>query len=216
MAEENQVTQQPQQQPPPDQQTIIQSRDEEFQAKLKAQQELQDVKQKLAQLEQAQQKKEKIDKDALIKSWEEKYDKLHTELKKRDQHVLASKVDSLLTEMATKLNSEAPEIWKPFLEKRIHGELTDDGRIKVTCLDKAGNASALTPDELVKEMLENKKLSRYVIANRSKGSSEPEVKTNVAQFPTPNLSRTDTNDLSKMGNVQLTEYLKQHFPRKEA
>ena len=203
--------------PVPDNQELIKSRDAEFQAKLKAEQELAETKKKLSEFQQAQQKRERIDKDALLKSWQEKCEKLQSELKTRDENLLKGRMDSLISELAVKVNSDVPELFKPLIKERIRGELGEDGRVKLHCVDANGAPIAQTPDELVKEILANDKYKRYVIVNRSSGGSkEPEVKSNVAQFPTPDLSRTDTNDLSKMGNAQLTEYLKQHFVRKEA
>ena len=197
--------------------TIRESRDSEFQARIKAEQEVAALKKQLEAQQQVAQEKKSSDKDALLKSWQEKCSKLESEIKKRDQHVLQSRLDSLVTEYASKINPEVPELFKPMIEKRIRATLNDSGQLSVHCLDANGNPTAQTPDEVIKEILANKKYSKYIVANQASGSSSES--SNAIPFPAPQgkPSVVDGNvDLSTAHPDTLEQIVKQRYIRKGA
>lgn len=194
-----------------------QSRDAEFHLRVKAEQEVATLKEQLAIKEREALDKKSKDKDTMIKSWEEKYSRLETELKKRDARVLESKRDAIVTELATKINSEVPELWKPMIRERIKCEMTDTGQFRVVCLDKQGNPSASTPDEVINEIIDNQKYKRYIIANKSSGSDDAS-KSPQAPFPvqqTASVADRDV-DLSTTDSDTLVRIIKQNFMRKTA
>ena len=194
---------------------IRESRDVEFQAKIKAQQEVEELKKRLSEYEKATQEKASSDKETLLKSWQEKCAKLEGEIKKRDQHVLRSRLDSVITELASKINSEVPELFKPMIEKRIRGELNEQGNLSIHCLDKNGNPTAQTPDEVIKEIVDNKKYHKYIIGNKASGSTDETNKTipfPSRQAPTQGQPIGDM-DLATVHPDILEQVVKQNYTR---
>ena len=167
---------------------LLKSRDEQFQARLKAEKELMALKEKTAGVSPKEPPKEKSENEAMLKSWEEKCSRLEKEIKARDGAVVRSKVDSLVNSMASKIDNDVPELFRSLFKDRVRGKMGEDGQVKITCLDKNGDPSAITPDEMVKEILDNDKYKRYLINNRSSGSEvreESSVKTNPMPTGTP-------------------------------
>ena len=166
---------------------LLKSRDEQFKARLKAEAELADLKKKAGPADSAKvdpPPKEKSDSEAMLKSWEEKCARLEKEIRARDGAVVRSKVDNLVSSMASKIDSEVPELFTSMFKSRIRGKMGDDGQVKITCYDKNGDPSAITPDEMVKEVLDNDKYKRYLINNRSSGSDVRE-ENSVKRNPMP-------------------------------
>ena len=155
---------------------LLKSRDEQFQARLKAEKELMALKEKTAGVSSKEPPKEKSETEALLKSWEDKCIRLEKEIKARDSAVVRSKVDNLVSSMASKIDNEVPELFTAMFKNRVRGKMGDDGQVKITCLDKNGDPSAITPDEMVKEVLDNDRYKRYLINNRSSGSDVREEK----------------------------------------
>lgn len=186
---------------------LLKSRDEAFQARLKAEKELEKFRREIAEKDAPKPEPSKpSEKDALVKSWEEKCAKLETEIKRRDKDVVRSRVDSLVSELSSKIDTEVPELFKPMIEKRVKGELTDDGKVRITCLDKNGEPSAMTPDELLKEVVDNKKYSRYLVANRSSGSESRTEESYMNKFQNMPAPTTEV-DLSAMPAEQLAAHI---------
>ena len=196
------------------------SRDAEFQARIKAEQEVEDLKQRLAEHEKAKQDKASTDKDALLKSWQEKCANLEGEIKKRDERVLRSRLDGVVTELAAKINPDVPELFKPMIEKRIRGTLNDEGGISIHCLDKNGNPTAQTPDEVIKEIVDNKKYHKYIIGNKASGSVDDV--SNTIPFPSRQVSpqqgsqQASDLDLATVHPDILEQVVKQNYVRKGA
>ena len=177
---------------------LLKSRDEQFKARLKAENELADLKKKLGPVDSSKTDpppKEKAENDAMLKSWEDKCARLEKEIKARDSAVVKSKVDNLVSSMASKIDNEVPELFRSMFKDRVKGKMGDDGQVKITCLDKNGDPSAITPDEMVKEILDNDKYKRYLINNRSTGSDVRE-ENSVRQNPMPTGTPVADFDLS--------------------
>ena len=206
--------------PPRD--AVKEARDADFQARLKAEQELASLKQRVEAQEQAQQAQRNKDKDSLIKSWQEKCANLESEIKKRDTDVLNSRLDGMVSELAAKINPEVPELFKPMIKERIKATVNPDGQVSVYCLDKAGNPIASTPDEVAQEIIDNDRYKRYVVANRASGSADVSSAINQQAFqqapqqPAPAQTQVgdDEVDLATTGNDNLVRILKSRFVRK--
>lgn len=186
---------------PTEAEALLKSRDEHFQGRVQAEKEVIALREKLAKLDPPPKKedppKEKTssENEAMLKSWEEKCAKLEKEIKARDSAVVKSKVDSLVTDMASKIDNEVPELFRSMFKDRVRGKMGDDGQVKITCLDKNGDPSAITPDEMVKEVLDNEKYKRYRINNRSSGSDVRE-ESSMKKFDMPTRTPTADFDLS--------------------
>jgi hypothetical protein len=105
-------------------------------------------------------------------SWKQKMDTAITEkdvtIQKRDaalHKLLAeSHADSLAREIST-----VPKVMKDQLLKRITVEYDDTGEPKTRVLDAAGKISALTLEDLKKEVLADKDFSPILIGSRASG-----------------------------------------------
>ena len=206
--------------PPRD--AVQEARDADFQARLKAEQELATLKQQVEAQEQAKQAQQSKDKDSLIKSWQEKCASLEGEIKKRDNEVLNSRLDGMVSELAAKVNPEVPELFKPMIKERIKATVNPDGQVSVYCLDKAGNPIASTPDEVAQEIIDNDRYKRYVVGNRASGSADVSSQINQQAFqqasnqPAPVQSQVgdDETDLATTSNDNLVRILKTRYIRK--
>lgn len=212
MAEETKKVEAPVEQPkqaePAEETTtdLMKSREEEFQARRRAEAELQKFRDAATEKERKDlEKRSEI--DEVTKKWRQKCFDLEKKIKQRDADVVASRIDSVVSELSTKINSEVPELFKPMIKERIKGELTAEGQLKIVCLDKQGLPTSGTTDELVKEILDNDKYKRYVIANKSSGSAKDDSVKPVQRF-VPKVEGSADLDLTKATPEQLVAYLK--------
>lgn len=188
---------------------LIKSREAEFQARQKAEAELKKYKDAEVAKVADEQKElaQKSEANEITKKWRDKCQALEKQMKLRDEAMVNSRVDSLASELASKVNSDVPELYRPMIRERLKAELTPEGTVKVTCLDKSGLPTSLTPDELAKEIIDNKKYSRYIVANRSSGTQEDDA--NVRQpRPVATIGGTGEPDLSRMSPANLVAFIK--------
>jgi hypothetical protein len=115
--------------------------------------------------------------DELQKSWQEKYDKdLAAETARTkplidslNSDVVRITIDREATEMAAQLAiPDSAEALYPHIRGRLAVEMRDGQRTTVV-RDKDGKASALTLDDLKKEILATKAFQPLLVANRASG-----------------------------------------------
>lgn len=109
---------------------------------------------------------------ALETSWQAKVDAATTKLNETEA-ALTTEIERLLvTNTATGMAHEistVPELFQDTIAKRLKVEKGADGKYFTRVLDAAGNPSALTVDELKKELLANEKYAAIIIAGKGSG-----------------------------------------------
>jgi len=117
------------------------------------------------------------DVDALEKSWREK---LENETKTRDEKIAAFQATinkmtagSTASKMAADIAIPgSADVLMPHIERRLKTEMTDDGPI-VRVLDKDGKPSAISVDDLKKEISEDKAFAPLIVGSMANGSGAP-------------------------------------------
>ena len=107
------------------------------------------------------------DVDSIINSWQEKHkqeeDARKAAEEKYNQFVKKSVIDSETARIANAI-STAPDIILPHIKNRLDVDLSS-GEPKLFVLDKQGQRSALTVDELSKEFVDNPSFSAIIKAS---------------------------------------------------
>lgn len=139
--------------------------------------ELEDEKERMEQ--EAEEAKRKAaekngDVESLNKSWQEKIDKIEKE--KQDK---IAELEGTLTQLtsgqtATKMASEiavqgSADVLLPHIEKRLKTEYKD-GKPSTVVLDKDGNPSAMTIDELKEEFKSNSAFAPLIVGTKANGA----------------------------------------------
>jgi len=113
----------------------------------------------------------KNDVEKLESSWKEKLSKREKELQDSiDQltgQLSETLVDSVARDMATKI-SKAPDLILPHIKNRLKMD-TENGKAVTRVLDKDGKVSALTVEELKKEIVANPAYSSVIIGSKATG-----------------------------------------------
>lgn len=109
---------------------------------------------------------------ALEASWQAKVDAANAKLAETSGK-LTAEVERLLrtntaTAMAHKI-STVPELFQDVIMRRLKVEEGADGKHFVRVLDEAGSPSALSVDELEKELLANDKYAAIIVAGKGSG-----------------------------------------------
>lgn len=115
--------------------------------------------------------------DALEKSWQEK---MEAETKTRDEKIAAFQATinkmtagSTASKMAADIAIPgSADVLMPHIERRLQTEMTDDGPI-VRVLDKSGKPSAMSVDDLKKEISEDKAFAPLIVGSMANGSGAP-------------------------------------------
>jgi hypothetical protein len=115
--------------------------------------------------------------EALEKSWQQKMD---AAIKERDDKLQSYQVTiSQMTagQAASKLSAEisipgSADVLMPHIERRLKTEITADGAV-VRVLDKAGKPSAMSVDDLKKEIMEDKAFAPLIIGSMANGAGSP-------------------------------------------
>lgn len=108
------------------------------------------------------------------KAWKTKLEKREKEL--QDQITTTQKalqtqmVDSVALSIATELAGENAELLLPHVTKRLTAEVKE-GKAVTKVLGTDGEVSAMTPEELKKEILSSGKFSAVVVASKGSGAS---------------------------------------------
>lgn len=130
------------------------------------------------QLEEIQNEgsRKKGDVEALENSWKKKFGDRETELTKEIEKLSGivnnSLRDSALTTLASKLvKPESHRLFKKSIEERLITEIKD-GVPTLRILDPAGKPSALTIEDLEKEIVANKEYAPIIITSRASGGAE--------------------------------------------
>jgi hypothetical protein len=119
--------------------------------------------------------RKKGDIDAIENSWKEKLRvkelELTTQLNRLKQQVNQLLVKSSIVKLASDVAGDNADLLMPHLEKRVVVEY--DGDVpKLRILDAEGKPSALTIEELEKEIVANKKFASIIIASRASGGAD--------------------------------------------
>lgn len=113
----------------------------------------------------------KADVERLEKSYKERHEKTVAELTAdRDAAFGTVKkllVDNTAVSLATKI-SDAPDLMLPIVQKRLSAEKTSDGYV-LRVLDSDGKPSAMTVEELEKEIRADKRYAKIVIGSKASG-----------------------------------------------
>jgi hypothetical protein len=116
--------------------------------------------------------KGKGDVDSINASWQKKYDKLQAD----KDAVIAARENSLrqllVTNKAQEISAELavyPDLLLPWVEKRLQAEFGEDGKATTRVLDAEGKLSALSPDELKKDLLADKRFSGILKGSSASG-----------------------------------------------
>lgn len=139
------------------------------------------------------------DVEALENSWKEKFTKRETELldenTKLRSGVSKSTRDSITGQIAAKI-SNTPTLMKRVLDERVSVEFIE-GVATTRVLDATGKPSALTIEDLEKEILANKEYAPIIIASRASGGAKTPVTNSVGDGQTAQkpLSRQTPSEL---------------------
>jgi hypothetical protein len=118
----------------------------------------------------------KSDVEKLEGSYKSKVAKLEEESKAKfaalENQIRSSLVDGTISKLAAKL-SKNTELMSLYLKTRVTSEVDAEGKIALRVLDKNGAPSALTLDELEKEVLDNPSLKSIVVASSASGGGAP-------------------------------------------
>lgn len=153
------------------------AKDHEKKAREKAQLELKEAKAALIALTEERDGMlsgtiPKADAEKLRKSYDEKIAKIEKDLGDKVTNAHASLqtmlVDNVATTMATEI-ATAPKVLLPHIKSRLKAEEVD-GKFVTRVLDAEGKPSALTVDDLKKEMLANKDFSGVLIGSKGSGA----------------------------------------------
>lgn len=152
------------------------AKDYEKSARQKVEKELADTK---AELDALTEERDNILKGALPKgdvekleaSWKQKYEKREKELTEQLGSLNGSLqtllVDNVAQGLASKI-SKSPELLLPHIKGRLKTELVD-GKPVTRVLDKEGNVSALSINELEAEMVANPSYAPIIIGSKASG-----------------------------------------------
>jgi chromosome segregation ATPase len=116
------------------------------------------------------------DVEALENSWKTKYSDLETKLNSEIELMTSAaskeKKTAIATSIAAELSDYADAIM-PHINKRIASERQEDGSFKTVILDNEGRPSALTIDELKKDIESNPMLAPLIKGTQANGGGAP-------------------------------------------
>lgn len=156
----------------------------------------------------------KGDVEALKKSYQQKYDK---DVSERDAKITSLggtveklMVDNVASTMAAKLVSkpEYTEVVLPHIRGRLKLDTDTDGTVRTAVLDKDGKPSALTIEDLEKEVLSNKAFAPILRGSHASGGSAPGDSDRSSAAPRRAPSVKDF-DMSKASPAEIVAHRKQ-------
>jgi hypothetical protein len=157
----------------------------------------------------------KGDVDKLEKSWKEKLEKLESlsksELTARDGTITQLLVDNVATSMANTI-SNSPDLMLPHIKSRLTTEL-QDGHFVTRVLDREGKPTALSIEELQKDITADKRFAPIIISTKASGGGASgggkKDATNGSSAPTPfDPKKFDPNKASPKDLVAYQKYKK--------
>lgn len=184
------------------------ARDREAQEAKELRTRLRDAEQKLQDLGGDDARK-RADVEALDKSWKEKYEKRERELlegsTKKDELIKRMMAEDRAEALANKI-SNAPTLMKRVIRDRLHVDMDgDQPTLKV--LDKDGKPSALTVEDLEKEIVADKEFATIIIGSKASGGGAGTGDLPGKSSASPNSGQQ--TDFAKMSPQEHAAYLKQ-------
>ena len=139
----------------------------------------------------------KDDVDALEKSYKEKYEKREKELQEKidnsENSLKGLLVDNVASGIASEL-STVPDLLADQIRKRLTTEQVD-GKTVTRVLDAEGKPSALSVDDLKKEILADKKYAPILIGSKASGSGAQGSEANGGAKKFSEMSEKERTDL---------------------
>lgn len=154
---------------------IKRARDHEKEARQTAEAEIKELKKTVQELKDAQDTghRKSGDIEALEKSWQEKLATKEAELNERiktlETALSNEMAGSVATSMAAELAGKNSSLLLPHIERRLTSEVVD-GVAKTVVLSEKGERSALTVEELKKEVLSNDLFKPILLGSQANGS----------------------------------------------
>lgn len=181
------------------------AKDREAQLRKEAEKELKEAREKLAEIEGNDARKNG-DIKTLEKSWSDKHESIKTEYEgkigKLTSFISTALVDNVALQIASEI-STAPKLLIPHIKARLAADF--DGETPSTrVLDAAGKPSALKIDELKQEFVANKDFASIIIASKASGGAG---KPNNTGSGAPNSDHKPLN-LATANPTQIAEHLK--------
>lgn len=181
------------------------AKDREAQAAADARKDLREMRERLEALEGDDARK-RGDIDALERSWKEKYETRENELNGiidvKNQFIHRTLVKSTAENLATKI-STAPKLMAKAIEERLTVEMNGNDTV-LRVLDKDGKASALSVDDLERELLADKDYSAIIVASKASGGGAGTDAPRGTSGAAP-----QTVDVAKMTPEQHAAHIKQ-------
>jgi hypothetical protein len=110
----------------------------------------------------------------LEKSWKEKHEQLKTEfeskLSAKDKYIKDSLLKGTTAQLAAALAGENSILLVPHIKERLTVDFSGEAPV-LRVLDKDGNASALSLEDLKKEFVENKQFASIIIGSKATGGA---------------------------------------------
>lgn len=147
--------------------------------------------------------------DKLRKDYEKKIEKLETDYKAKADKAEGNVRDLLVKDVARTRATEwsrTPSLLTPQIESRLTVEYDADGKPQTRILDKEGNVSAMSMDDLKAEIYANKEYEPILIGSRADGGSAPGERGGNNGGSAPNGG--ESNDPEKLSNKELAERVK--------
>lgn len=146
------------------------------------------------------------DVDALEKSWQEKLDSAVSEKDAQIAKLQATVGDMTSGAAARKMAADialpgSADVLMPHIERRLKTEMGDGGAI-VRVLDRDGKPSALSIEDLQKEISEDKAFSPLIVGSKATGAGEPGGKGN------PTAKTVTREQWDEMGDKDRMDFVK--------
>lgn len=151
-----------------------------------------------AELDQFKSDPKARDIKVLEKSWSDKYANREKELTTENDRLKGFVNETLVNSVATTLAADistAPELMLPHILKRISADITGDKPV-TKVLDKDGKPSALTIDDLKKELLTEKAFAPIIVASRAKGAGSGSNAQSQARSSAANSQEQNVNPMT--------------------
>lgn len=144
---------------------------------------------------------------AAEKAWKTKLEKRERELQAQVDAANAAlksmAVDAVATGMAAELAGDSAEILLPHITRRLTVEIVD-GKAVTKVLGTDGQPSALTPEELKKEILSNDKFAPIIVASKASGGGAGGARRGASGAK--KLSEMTATEEAVFANQHPTEY----------
>lgn len=128
--------------------------------------------------------KKRGDIETLEKSWKDKLEKVvsekNAELERKNTFIKTTLIDSVASQLATKLCGDKATIILPHIKARLAADV-DAEQPTTKVLDAAGKISAASIADLEKEFVANKDFGAIIVASKASGSGAPAAQLQTGQ-----------------------------------